>query len=98
MGKKKIIKKYEHLTGELVNLIKEAYPDGFEDELISIPLASGELALALPLETEEISYLIKMPNNSLPEDSDDYDSNSTSSSEFDNFESLDAAEDIADED
>ena len=97
MGKKRIIKKYELLTTELIELIKDTYPDGFEDELISIPLPTGELALALPLETEEISYLIKMPNNSLPDDSEDYDRNSNSSSEFDNFESLEAAEDIPDE-
>lgn len=96
MGKKRIIKKYEQLSEEVLELIKENYPDGYEDNLISFPLPSGELALALPLETDEVSYLIRMPNNSVPEENED-DSNS-SPSEFDNFETLDVAEDIPDED
>lgn len=95
MGKKKIIKKYEQLTPEIYKAIKETYPDGFEEELISIPLPSGELALALPFETENVSYLIKMPNNSIPEDNDEDDSNT---SELGSFESLDAAQEIPDED
>jgi hypothetical protein len=96
VGKKRIIKKYEQLSEDVLKLIKERYPDGYEENLISIPLPSGELALALPLETEEISYLIRMPNNSIPEESDD--DSATPSDEFSNFETLDAAEDIADED
>lgn len=79
-------------------MIKQCYPDGFEDNLISFQTPSGELSLALPLETEEISYLIKMPNNSLPEDEDDYDSGNTSESELANFESLDIAENVVDDD
>ncbi len=96
MGKKRLIKKYEQLAPELLSLIKETYPDGFEDNLISIPMPTGELALALPLETDEVSYLIKLPNNTIPEDNDDDDNGI--SEDFGNFESLDAAEDIPDED
>lgn len=98
MGKKRIIKKYEHLDKDILRLIKQQYPDGFEDNLITFQMPTGELSLALPVETDEISYLIRMPNNSLPEDDEDYDSNSSSDSEFANFESLDMAENVADDD
>lgn len=95
MGKKRIIKKYEQLSEEVLELINETYPEGYDDKLISFPLPTGELTLALPLETDEVSYLIRMPNNSVPEEREE-DSN-TSPSEFDNFETLDVAEDIPDE-
>lgn len=98
MGKKRIIKKYEQVTEDVLKLIKERYPDGYEDNLISFPLPSGELALALPLETEEVSYLIRMPKDSIPEESEDDSDPATTSGEFSNFESLDVAEDIPDED
>lgn len=98
VGKKRIIKKYEQLSSEVLSLISETYPDGYEDLLISIPLPSGELALALPLETDEVSYLIRMPSNSAPENTDESDSVVESADDIGKFESLEAAEDIADED
>lgn len=98
MGKKRIIKKYELLDKSILLLIKQTYPDGYEDSLITFQTPTGELALALPLETEEVSYLIKMPQNSLSEEDEDYDSSGgNSDSEFSNFESLDVAENVADE-
>lgn len=98
MGKKRIIKKYEQLGPDVLKLIKQTYPDGFEDNLITFQTPTGELALALPFETEDTSFLIKMPNNSLPEDDDDYDSGNSSDGDFGNFESLDVAEDVVDDD
>ena len=98
VGKKRIIKKYEQLGPDVLKLIKQTYPDGFEDNLISFQTATGELALALPLETEDTSYLIKMPVNSLPEDDDEYDSGSSSDGDFGNFDSLEVAEDVLDDD
>jgi hypothetical protein len=97
VGKKKIIKKYEQLAPDMVSLIKATYPDGYEDKLISFQSPTGAFEIALPLETEEVSYLIKMPKSVLP-DSDDDDDPVSDENEIGEFESLDAAEDIADED
>ncbi len=94
MGKKRIIKKYEQLEPDVLKLIKQTYPDGFEENLITFQTPTGELALALPFETEETSYLIKMPNNSLPEEEEDYDSGSSSDNDFGNFDNFDVAEDV----
>ncbi len=96
MAKKRIIKKYEQLDKAILKLVREEYPDGFEDNLISFQTPKGELELALPFETEEISYLIKMPKNSLPDQDDDDDGGG--SDDMSGFESLDAAENIADDD
>lgn len=97
MGKKKIIKKYELLGPELLELVKKAYPDGFEDQLITFQSPSGELELAIPLETDEAYYMIKIPKDNLPEDEDD-DGSSDNSDNLGNFENLEVAEDFADED
>ncbi|HBH49481.1 MAG TPA: hypothetical protein DDX98_12615 [Bacteroidales bacterium] len=96
MGKKRIIKKYEQLAQEVLNLIQERYPDGYEDKLISFQSPSGELELALPLETDEVSYLIKMPKNNLPAQEEEDDT--ITGEDLGGFESLEAAENIADED
>ncbi|MFC2151542.1 hypothetical protein ACFLSE_03370 [Bacteroidota bacterium] len=60
MAKKRIVKDYEKLPEETLNRIKLEYPDGFEDNLITFTNAQGMFVSALPFETEEIYYLIRM--------------------------------------
>ena len=95
MGKQKIIKAYEQLSENLVEKLKEKYPDGYEDHVITFTNSKGEIEVAIPFETEEIYYLIKLPRNSTTEEEEDIESNSYD--EFDNFESLDISDDVADE-
>ncbi len=92
MGKKRIIKKYEQLSEDLVQLLKERYPDGFEDNLITFENLKGEIEVALPLETEDVDYLIKMPKNNLPEEEEEYDSE-PSDNNFDALENLEIVDD-----
>lgn len=96
MGKKRLIKAYEQLSEELVEKLKETYPDGFEDRTITFTNPRGEIEVAIPFETEEIYYLIKLPRNSATEEEEE--SDSSSYEEFDNFESLDIGDDVQDED
>lgn len=92
MDKKRIIKKFEQLPPEVLQLVKQEYPDGFEDNLITFANPKGEIELALPLETDDTYYLIKMPKNIPSSEEDDM----SDSSDFQNFENLDNI-DIADE-
>lgn len=97
--KKKIIKKYEQLTPEVLKLIKDTYPDGYEESLITFQMPSGELALALPLETEDTSYLIRMPKKAVADEEDDFESGMTAEGDFDsNFEDLEIADEPSDDD
>lgn len=99
MGKKRIIKKFEQLSEELLSLIKKEYPDGYEDSLITFQTLTGELATGLPLETEEVYYLIKMPKNSLPAEDDDEDNTDSSDTQaFESLENLQIADELPDED
>jgi hypothetical protein len=99
VGKKRIIKKFEQLSDELLALVKKEYPDGFEDNLITFQTLTGELASGLPLETEDTYYLIRMPKSSLPAEEEE-EEESEDTSDADNFESLDnlqIADDMDDE-
>ncbi len=97
MVKKRIIKKFEQLSVEMLELIKSNYPDGFEDNLITFQTATGELASGLPLETDDTYYLIRMPKSVAPEEDDDYDNSESDSDNFENLDNLQIADDAPDE-
>lgn len=61
MSKKKIIKDYHNMPKEIIDDLKEKYPYGYDRHLISFITPKGNIEIALPYETEDISYLIKMP-------------------------------------
>lgn len=76
MSKPRIFKKYEMLQDEIVEQIKLAYPYGFEDKLILFKNATGEFVSALPFETEDHYYLVRMTKQmaqDIIEEDDDYD-------------------------
>jgi len=75
-SKPRIAKDYDKLSEELVNQIKLEYPFGFEDNLISYKDAKGNKVSALPFESEEVYYLIRMTRTEaqqIIEDDEDYD-------------------------
>lgn len=80
MSKPRVIKNYEKLDDELLEQIKLNYPKGFERHLIRFTDVNGKLASALPFETEEKYYLIRMTKSEaqdIIEDDDDYDDDGT---------------------
>jgi len=98
VGKKRIIKKFEQLPEDIFLLVREKYPDGYEESLISFQMPNGDLATGLPIETEDTYYLIKMPTNSLPEEDDDFESSDSPRDEFENLENLQIADEDSDDD
>ena len=58
--KKKIIKSYEKLSPELQNLLKETYPYGYSNKLIRLSNAKNETFFAVPLETDDTTYMVKV--------------------------------------
>lgn len=95
MGKKRIIKSYEQLSEELVNKLKEKYPDGYEDRTITFTNPRGEIEVAIPFETEDIYYLIKLPRTNPAEEEEE--TESSSFDEFDNFESLEISDEVSED-
>jgi len=75
-NKPRVIKNYEKLDDAVLEQIKLNYPEGFAGNLIRFTDVNGRLTSALPFETEEKYYLIRMTKTEALEiidDDDDYD-------------------------
>lgn len=59
-NKPKVIQNYEKLSREIQEQIKLHYLEGFSEHLIEFTNPKGELVSALPFETEEKIYMIRM--------------------------------------
>ena len=76
MNKPRIIKDYIKLNEEILTQIKLEYPFGFEKKLIQFRNKDGKFVSALPFETDEIYYLIRMTlieAQQIVEEDNDYD-------------------------
>lgn len=60
MANRNVIKDYKTMTPELMALLVAAYPEGFEYDTVYFTNAKGEKVEAVPLETEDTKYLIKV--------------------------------------
>lgn len=60
MEKKRIIVDYKNITNKLLSLLLETYPNGYEDSIIKFKNARNEWVSAVPLETEDAKYLVKV--------------------------------------
>ncbi|GHE69300.1 MULTISPECIES: hypothetical protein [Roseivirga] len=75
-SKPRVIKDFEKLDKDIQEQIKLEYPEGFEDNLIYFTNKEGKRVSALPFETEEKYYLVRMTieeAQQIIEDDDDYD-------------------------
>lgn len=75
-GKKRIVKDYDALPEDIISRVKLEYPYGFEQNLVKYNDKEGKRVSALPFETEDIYYLIRMTTQEarqIIEDDDDYD-------------------------
>ncbi len=75
---KRIIVDFKKLTPEILGLLVEKYPDGYdEDHIIKFRNAKNELIEAVQVDTEDTKYLIKVSTKLMKTmenyDEDDYD-------------------------
>jgi hypothetical protein len=61
VSKKKVIKSLDSLSEDLRELLKIQYPLGYENSITRINNAKKEPIFVFPLETEEATYLVKLP-------------------------------------
>jgi hypothetical protein len=58
---KRIIVDYKKLTHDILDLLVEKFPDGYDDEnIISFRNASNEIVEAVEVRTEDTIYLVKV--------------------------------------
>jgi hypothetical protein len=78
---KRVIKDFITITPEVMALINDQYPYGYEDtQLVTFVNAKGEFVKALEVRTDEIVYLIKL-DRKLDEHINDYMEDSDSDSD-----------------
>ena len=111
-SKPRVIKDYEKLDPEIQERIKLEYPSGYSDSLIFFNNKEGKRVSALPFETDDKYYLVRMTvyeAERIIEEDDDYDSSgslkSSAKEEYESKYSEDEflvpeadAEDVADDD
>jgi len=97
VAKKRVVIDYDKLPEETINHIKMEYPDGYEDNLITFTNAEGRYISALPFDTEEVYYLIRMTAGEarqIVKDDEDFDSEGKLRGDFaDDVETEDSADD-----
>ncbi len=75
-SKPRVVKDYEKLDESIKEMIKLNYPHGFEEHLVTFNNGEGKRVSALPFETEEKYYLVRMTiaeAQAIIEEDDDYD-------------------------
>ena len=59
-GKRRVVISYHNLPVELQEELKKKYPYGYTEAMIRIDKGPGDFFYGVVLETEEISYLVKI--------------------------------------
>lgn len=85
---KRVIVEYAKLTKDILDLLIEKYPDGYDyDDIISFKNAKGETIKAVEVKTDDTDYLVKIStkleeameeyadDENFFEDNDDFDVN-----------------------
>ena len=73
----KLLKDLDKLPKDVQAAIKAEYPNGFSHKLVSYTTPKGEKVMALPFDTEELSYLVRVTimdsKNTVRDEDDDVD-------------------------
>lgn len=75
VSKKRVIKSLENLSEDLKDLLREQYPNGYEGSITRITNAKKEPIFVFPLETDDATYLVKVPATKNSEGEYDVESN-----------------------
>ncbi len=109
---KRVIKDYNNLSQEHIDLITEKYPNGFENEdLVSFTTPKGAFIKALEIRTDDTIYLFKIDKNMRVADDENQENEGMAMNEFESFkgsddmeeededdDNMDEAQDVADTD
>jgi hypothetical protein len=60
MEKKKVIVHYNNLTPEVLEALREKYPDGHQHHIFKVTKPNNDFFYAVTLDTKDTSYLIKV--------------------------------------
>ena len=58
--KKRLVISYKNCPSEVVQAIKEKYPQGYGDAIIKVEKPNGDFFHAITVDFEDVSYLVKV--------------------------------------
>ena len=94
---KRVIVDFKKLTPEILKLLVEKYPEGYDDlNIITFKNAAGETVEAVEVRTEDTIYLVKV-STKLERTMENYDEDDYEDFEPDDPEAVQPPEDMADE-
>lgn len=97
-NRKRIIVDFAKLTPEILALLVERYPDGYDDDhIVKFRNAKNEIVEAVRVETEDTIYLVKV-STKLVVTMENYDEDDYEDFEDDDPEGVQDPEQIADDD
>jgi DNA-directed RNA polymerase subunit delta len=95
---KRVIKDYNTLNKEHIDLINEHYPNGFENEnLVSFVTPKGQFIKALEVRTDDTIYLFKIDKNMKVDDEENQENEGAAMSDFESFKGGGGDEDDMDD-
>ena len=59
-AKKHIVTSFHNLSAELQEAVKQQYPLGFPEAMMRVDKPNGGFFYAVPFDTEEVAYLVKI--------------------------------------
>ena len=59
-GKKHLVTSYNNLAPEIQDQVRIKYPAGFAEAMIRVDKPNGDFFYAVPFETEDTAYLVKI--------------------------------------
>lgn len=59
-AKKHIVTSFHNLPAELQEAVREKYPMGFTDAMMRVDKPNGDFFYAVPFDTDEVAYLVKI--------------------------------------
>lgn len=59
-AKKHIVTSFRNLSPEMQEAVKQRYPLGFSEVMMRVDKPNGEFFYAVPFDTDEIAYLVKI--------------------------------------
>ena len=100
--KKHIATSFHNLSPELQEAVKAKYPLGFTDAMIRVDKPNGDFFYAVPYDTDEIAYMVKIDvkvdDNSHDDDTDYYDDEIKGADDIQGDDDSSDASDASDDD
>jgi DNA-directed RNA polymerase subunit delta len=94
---KRVIKDYNTLSQEHIDLINEHFPNGFENEnLVSFVTPKGQFIKALEVRTDDTIYLFKIDKNMKVDDEENQENEGAAMSDFESFKGGSEEDDLDD--